>query len=89
MTVLACDDPSITTYDDLMIACYQDPEVAGQILSDQIKFMEMGLEKIEADPSILNIVIGRDLILHVLKRGMKDTKEELLTNVDVIFKARS
>lgn len=89
ITVLQCDDPNVTTYNDLMIACYQDPDVARQILSDQIKYMEMGIQKIENDPSILNIVVGRDLILRVLTRGMKDTKEELLADIDVIFKART
>jgi hypothetical protein len=67
-----------------MIACYQDPELAMQILSDQLKYMELGIEKIAADPSILNIVVGRDLILRVLKRGMKDTKDELLADLDVV-----
>ena len=89
VTVLQCDDPDIATYDQLMIACYQDPEIARQSLTDQLKYMEMGIQKIEADPSILNIVIGRDLILRVLKRGMKDTKDELLADLDVVFKARS
>jgi hypothetical protein len=89
LTVLPCDDPSVTTYNELMIACYQDPEVARQTLTDQLKYMEQGIAKIEADPSILNIAVGRDLILRVLKRGMKDTKEELLADLDVVFKARS
>ncbi|HME53173.1 MAG TPA: hypothetical protein VKM55_13205 [Candidatus Lokiarchaeia archaeon] len=89
VTVLQCDDPEVSSYNDLMIACYQDPEVARQVLSEQIKYMEMGIQRIEADPSILNIAVGRDLILRVLKRGMKDTREELLADVDVIFKART
>nr|MDO8113692.1 hypothetical protein [Candidatus Sigynarchaeota archaeon] len=89
VVVLQCEAPDVKTYNELMVACFKDPEVARQILSEQIKFMEMGIEKISSDPSILNIVIGRDLIMRVLVRGMKDRKGELLGDIDVIFKARA
>nr|MDO8087491.1 hypothetical protein [Candidatus Sigynarchaeum springense] len=83
---LKCEAPDVKTYDELMIATYKTRENARAALQEQIQNMEMGIEKIQSDPSIMDIAIGKDLITRVLVRGMKDTKAELLETVDEVFK---
>nr|MDO8116722.1 hypothetical protein [Candidatus Sigynarchaeota archaeon] len=75
----------VKNYDDLARDAFQSVEKAKEVLYEQINFMEIGIQKIASDTSILNIPAGKDLILRVLQRGIKDTKEELLKNVDDAF----
>jgi hypothetical protein len=79
----------VENYDELTVRTFKTVESAKTALSEQIHFMEQGLKKIEEDPGILNIPVGKKLILSVLKRGLRDTKKELLGDVDKIFERYS
>jgi hypothetical protein len=83
---LKCEAPDVKTYDELMIATYKTKETARAALQEQIQNMEMGIEKIQSDPDVMDIAVAKDLITRVLVRGMKDTKAELLAGVDDVFK---
>ncbi len=82
---LKCEAPDVKTYDDLMRATYKTKEIARAALQEQIVNMELGIEKIQSDPDVMDISIAKDLITRVLVRGMKDTKAELLAGVDEVF----
>ncbi len=82
---LKCEAPDVKTYDDLMRATYKTKENARAALQEQIVNMELGIEKIQSDPDVMDISIAKDLITRVLVRGMKDTKAELLAGVDEVF----
>ena len=83
---LKCEAPDVKTYDELMIATYKTKENARAALQEQIVNMEMGIEKIQSDPDVMDIAVAKDLITRVLVRGMKDTKAELLDGVADVFK---
>lgn len=83
---LSCEAPDVKTYDELMIATYKTKDNARVALEEQIMHMEQGIEKIQSDPNVMDIPVGKDLITRVLVRGMKDTKAELLAGVDEVFK---
>ncbi|MEX2683084.1 MAG: hypothetical protein Q6373_015955 [Candidatus Sigynarchaeota archaeon] len=84
--VLKCEAPDVKNYDELIIATYKTRDNARAALQEQIQNMEMGIQKIQSDPNIMDIAIGKELITRVLVRGMKDTKAELLAGVDEVFK---
>jgi hypothetical protein len=71
-----------------MIATYKTIENARTALNEQIIHMEKGIEKIQSDPNVMEIPVGKELITRVLVRGMKDTKAELLAGVDIVFKTQ-
>jgi hypothetical protein len=83
---LKCETPNVKTYDELMIATYKTKDSARVALEEQILHMERGIEKIQSDPNVMDISVGKDLITRVLVRGLKDTKAELLAGVDEVFK---
>ncbi|MBN2153653.1 MAG: hypothetical protein JW839_19510 [Candidatus Lokiarchaeota archaeon] len=85
---LKCEAPDVSTYDGLMIATYKTRENARAALQEQIQHMEMGIDKLQSDPSVMDIAVGKELITRVLVRGMKDTKAELLAGVDDVFKGK-
>ncbi len=86
VVALMCEAPDVKMYDELMIATYKTKENARAALQEQIQNMEMGIEKIQSDPDVMDIAVAKDLITRVLVRGMKDTKAELLAGVDEVFK---
>ncbi|MHA1338544.1 MAG: hypothetical protein ACTSRZ_02965 [Promethearchaeota archaeon] len=82
--MLKCMDEA-RNYEELSVKTFKTADNARKALSMQLDSMERGLKKIEEDISILNIPAGRDLILKILKKGFKDTKQELIGDIDIIF----
>jgi len=82
--MLKCID-NAENYEELSVKTFKTPENARKALSMQLNSMEQGLKKIEEDISILNIPIGKELILRILKKGFNDTKQELIGDIDLIF----
>ncbi|MHA1791789.1 MAG: hypothetical protein ACTSVI_04030 [Promethearchaeota archaeon] len=82
---LIYEGKEVRNYDELVVKTFKTREEARKVLSKQIQLMEDGFKKIESDPNILNIAVGKNLILRVIKKGIADTKEELLGGVDDIF----
>jgi hypothetical protein len=85
---LSCEDPDAKTYDELMISVFQNAENARAALAEQLDCMEKGIEKLQSDPTIMDVPVGRDLITRVLIRGVKDTRAELMSDLDEVFKDR-
>ena len=74
----------ITTYDDLAVATFKDREIARKALTNSLHLMNDGLKKIEQDPSILDIPVGRNILLKVLRSGFQETWADLETDIDVL-----
>lgn len=83
--VLQCEKENIETYDDLVIETYKNSDNAKRIFLEQVDYMEKGIQKIKSDPNILSVPAGKNIIIRVLVRGMKDTKRELLEDIERVF----
>lgn len=83
---LEYEGDNVRNYDELMVRIFKTVEEAKRVLSKQIRHMEIGIEILQSDPSVLNVPAGRKLIMRVLQRGIVDTSEELLGDVDEIFR---
>ncbi|MHA1680595.1 MAG: hypothetical protein ACTSUE_06270 [Promethearchaeota archaeon] len=86
VTTLLYDGDGVNNYDELMVRTFVTAEEAKRVLGLQILQMELGLEILESDPSVLDVPVGRNLIMRVIRRGLYDQKEELLGDVDEIFR---
>ncbi|MHA1820831.1 MAG: hypothetical protein ACTSU2_00790 [Promethearchaeota archaeon] len=82
--MLKCEEPA-SNYDELSVKTFKTPEIARKTLSEQLDLMYDGIKKIESDMSILNLPVGRDILINVLKKGFQDTRKELIGDIDVIF----
>ena len=74
----------ITTYDGLAVATFKDREIARKALTNSLHLMNNGLRKIEQDPSILDISVGRNILLRVLRSGFQETWADLEADIDVL-----
>lgn len=74
----------ITTYDDLAVATFKDREIARKALTNSLHLMDNGLKKIEQDPSILDIPVGKNILLKVLRSGFQETWADLDADIDVL-----
>ncbi len=75
----------IESYDDLCREVFKSKKNAYISLMRQLHYNEEGIKIVEKDPSILNILTGRNTIIKILRRGFEITKKELIKNLDNIF----
>lgn len=66
-------------------ATYKTKEKAYFALKRQLDFKEEGISIVEQDDSILNIPIGKNIMLMVLRQAFELTKAKLLEELDKIF----
>ena len=78
-------DEDIKDYSDLSKATFKTKEKAYQALKRQLDFNEEGIMIVEKDDSILNVILGKNIIVTVLRKGFELTKEKLLEELDEIF----
>jgi hypothetical protein len=78
-------DKEVNDYSDLSKATFQTKEDAYQALKRQLDYNEEGIMIVEKDDSILNVLLGKDIIIKVLRKGFELTKEKLLEELDEIF----
>ena len=74
----------IATYDDLAVATFKKREIARKALTNSLHLMDKGLKKIEQDSSILDIPVGRNILLRVLRSGFQETWADLEADIDVL-----
>jgi hypothetical protein len=74
----------ITTYDDLAVATFKEREITRKALTNSLKLMDEGLKKIEQDPSILDLPVGRNILLKILRTGFQETWAELEAEIDAL-----
>lgn len=83
--MIGCTVPAATSYDDLAVASFVNKDEAKAALMEQFDCMQRGIERIDKDQSILEIPAGKQLIINVIKRGIKDEREFLMKSIDAVF----
>lgn len=78
-------DEDIQNYNDLSRATYETKEKAYFALKRQLDFKEEGIAIVEQDDSILNVPIGKNIMLMVLRQAFELTKAKLIEELDKIF----
>ncbi len=78
-------EKEVKTYDDLCKIAYTNKAKAHEALIRQLTFNEDCIKILEQDPSILKIPVGKSIILKVLRKGMDQTRKELIKNLDDTF----
>jgi hypothetical protein len=72
----------VEDYGDLCRIAFKNPEEAKNNLMKQIDYTDEGIKIIEEDPSILNIAIGRNLIVKALRKGFEQTKKDFIEAIN-------
>lgn len=75
----------IKDYPELSRAAFKTKEFAFEALNRQLDYNEEGIEIVEQDDSILKILVGKNIILKVLRKGFEKTKQSLIEELDTIF----
>ncbi|MFX1376087.1 MAG: hypothetical protein ACFFA0_09765 [Promethearchaeota archaeon] len=78
-------DDDINDYSDLSRATFKTKDKAYQALKRQLDYNEQGISIVESDDSILKVLMGKNIILKVLRKGFELTKQKLLEELDEIF----
>ncbi|MFX1405788.1 MAG: hypothetical protein ACFFBW_02435 [Promethearchaeota archaeon] len=66
----------VNDYGDLCRVAFKTKEIAKENLSKQIEYTGKAIRIIEEDPSILNIAVGKNLIIKALRKGFEQTKKD-------------
>ncbi|MFW5895444.1 MAG: hypothetical protein ACOCT9_01740 [archaeon] len=75
----------VDDYDDLTKSAYKSKQEAVKALKTQLGYNDAGIRIVEKNPSILKVPTGKNIILKVLRKGFKDTKNELMGNIERIY----
>ncbi|MFX0042620.1 MAG: hypothetical protein ACFE8L_06895 [Candidatus Hodarchaeota archaeon] len=69
---------NIDNYGDLCRTAFKSKEVAQKNLMKQLEYTDKGIKIIEEDHSLLNIPLGRRIIVNALRKGFEQTKKEFI-----------
>ncbi|MFX1410167.1 MAG: hypothetical protein ACFFA6_07435 [Promethearchaeota archaeon] len=72
----------VESYGDLCRAAFKTKEEAEQNLMKQLDFTDKGIKIIEEDPTLLNIPLGRKIIVNALRKGFEETKKEFIQSLN-------
>jgi len=75
----------VKNYNELSRAAFKTKEKAYEALKRQLDYNEDGIAIVEQDDSILNVPVGKNIIISVLRKGFELTKEKLIEELDFIF----
>jgi len=75
----------VKNYDELSRAAFKTKEKAYEALKRQLDYNEDGIAIVEQDDSILNVPVGKNIIISVLRKGFEETKKSLIEELDLIF----
>ncbi len=75
----------VKNYNELSRAVFKTKEKAYEALKRQLDYNEDGIAIVEQDDSILNVPVGKNIIVSVLRQGFEKTKESLINELDFIF----
>lgn len=76
---------NVKDYKGLSRATYKTKDKAYKALKQQLDLNDAGILIVEQDPSILKVIVGKNIILKVLRKGFELTKQKLLEELDIIF----
>ena len=75
----------VRDYAELSRAAFKTKENAYNALIRQLDLNESGIEIVEKDISILKILVGKEIIIKVLRKAFDLTKQYLIDQLDEIF----
>jgi len=75
----------IDNYDDLSKEAYPSKKEMMEAMTEQLKYMNAGLEMVGKDKAILDLPVGREVLFNVLKQGYAETWKELIDGVGRLF----
>jgi hypothetical protein len=75
----------IKDYPELSRAAFKTKEKAYQALKRQLDYNEEGISIVESDSSILQVPVGKNIILTVLRKAFELTKKQLNEELDNTF----
>ena len=78
LRILLNIEEEVTDYGDLCRVAFKNKGDAKENLMKQIDYTEKGIRIIEEDPSILNIAVGKNLIIKALRKGFEQTKKDFI-----------
>lgn len=83
--LLQNETDAIGTYEELARDTFKTKEKTLNALTGQFEYMERGLKWINQDKSILNLPIGRDILMKILMQGYQETKNELISETEAMY----
>lgn len=78
LRILLNIEEEVTDYGDLCRVAFKNKGDAKENLMKQIDYTEKGIRIIEEDPSILNIAVGKNLIIKALRKGFEQTRKDFI-----------
>lgn len=78
-------EEEVNDYGDLCTHAFKTKEDAKDILLNQLEFTNKAITIVEEDPSILNIPLGKKIILKALRKGFEESKREFLFAIDETY----
>jgi hypothetical protein len=75
-------EDNIDNYGDLCRTAFKSKEEAQKNLMKQLEYTEKSIKIIEEDHSLLNIPLGRRIIVNALRKGFEQTKKEFIEALD-------
>ena len=78
-------EEDVGDYGDLCTHAFKTKEEAKNILLDQLEYTNMAISIVEEDPSILNIPLGKKIILKALRKGFEESKREFMFAIDETY----
>lgn len=78
-------EDEIDEYGDLCTHAFETKDKAKKILLNQLEFTNKAIKIVEEDPSILNIPLGKKVILKALRKGFEESKREFMVAIDETY----
>ena len=78
-------DTEVDGYVELCRDLYKTRDLARDIMITQMNFIGQGISIVESDTSILDVPMGKDLIVRVLRNGFEQTRVQFLRDIDIDF----
>jgi len=75
-------EDNIDNYGDLCRTAFKSKEEAQKNLMEQLEYTDKSIKIIEGDHSLLNIPLGRRIIVSALRKGFEQTKKEFIKALD-------
>jgi len=75
----------VKDYNDLCLHAFTSKEKTKRILSKQLEFTDESIRIVEEDLTILNVTIGRKIIIKSLRKGFELKKKEFFEGIDTVY----
>jgi hypothetical protein len=72
----------VNNYGDLCRIAFSSKEDARRNLLKQLEFTNDSIKVVEQDPSILNLPVGKRILLTTLRKGYERTKKEFMESIE-------